>query len=85
MKEINELVRDFDSRVTLSADKLYERFGLENGKEYLQPYYENIEIRRYEENAFWWTVRNRWWTMCCPAMEIRTSIFWNGIRNSGTM
>lgn len=49
MKEINELVRDFDSRVTLSADKLYERFGLENGKEYLQPYYENIEIRRYED------------------------------------
>lgn len=49
MKEINELVRDFDSRVTLSADKLYERFGLENGREYLQPYFENIEIRRYED------------------------------------
>ena len=31
MKEINQLVQDFDSHIFLSADKLYQKFGLENG------------------------------------------------------
>lgn len=29
MIEISELVQEFDSRIVLSAEKLYEQFGLE--------------------------------------------------------
>ena len=49
MKEISELVQGFDSRVTLSADKLYEKFGLENGRTYLEPYFREVEMRLYED------------------------------------
>lgn len=49
MKEISELVQGFDSRVTLSADKLYEKFGLENGRTYLKPYFGHVEMRLYED------------------------------------
>lgn len=30
MKEINELVSEFDDRIILSAERLFERFGKEN-------------------------------------------------------
>lgn len=32
MKEVSELVQSFDDRIVLSAEKLYERFGRENGR-----------------------------------------------------
>ena len=47
MKEITTLVTDFDKRIVLSADKLYENFGLENGSFILKPYFPHIELRRY--------------------------------------
>ena len=31
MAEISQLVQEFDSRIILSAEKLYEKFGKENG------------------------------------------------------
>mgnify|MGYP000320292192 CR=1 FL=1 len=31
MMEVSRLVQGFDERIVLSADKLYERFGRENG------------------------------------------------------
>ena len=31
MQEVSRLVQDFDERIVLSADRLYERFGRENG------------------------------------------------------
>ena len=37
MQEVSQLVQDFDSRIVLSADKLYERFGRENGRQILSP------------------------------------------------
>ena len=49
MKEISELVQGFDSRITLSADRLYEKFGLENGRQYLEPYFRQVEMRMYED------------------------------------
>lgn len=49
MKEISQLVTDFDDRIVLSADKLYERFGKNNGKGLLQPYFSSVEWREYED------------------------------------
>ena len=50
MKEISDLVQRFDSHIQLAADNLYERFGLENGEEILSPYFETIELSRYEDS-----------------------------------
>lgn len=50
MKEITDLVKGFHKQITLSADRLYERFGLENGQSLLAPYFTNIELRRYEDS-----------------------------------
>ena len=50
MREINELVRTFDDRITLSADRLYERFGLENGGELLRPYFDDVQTVIYEDS-----------------------------------
>lgn len=49
MKEITDLVQDFNSLITLSADKLYERFGLENGAVLLAPYFANVKMQIYED------------------------------------
>lgn len=49
MKEITELVKDFDSNITLSHSNLYEIFGLENGEVLLQPYFQTIEKRLYPD------------------------------------
>lgn len=50
MKEITELVQGFQKQITLSADRLYERFGLENGREKLSLYFNTIEQRVYEDS-----------------------------------
>lgn len=49
MKEITDLVQGFNSLITLSADKLYERFGLENGAALLAPYFSSIQMQIYED------------------------------------
>lgn len=38
MAQVSKLVTDFDPRITLSAEKLYRRFGKENGEALLSPY-----------------------------------------------
>ena len=50
MKEISRLVQQFDSRIVLSAEKLYEQFGLENGRNLLKPFFSRIDCRRYEDS-----------------------------------
>jgi len=50
MKEINELVSEFDDRIVLSADRLFERFGKENGTDLLAPYFQNIKWLSYEDS-----------------------------------
>ena len=50
MEEISRLVQDFDSRIILSADKLYEKFGKENGPSILGPYFSKIEWHSYEDS-----------------------------------
>ena len=47
MKEITEIVHNFDSRIQLSNNNLVEHFGLENGKTLLRPYF-----KRYPKYSF---------------------------------
>ena len=49
MKEVSELVQAFDEHIVLSAEKLYERFGRENGAEILGCCFENVEWQTYED------------------------------------
>lgn len=49
MKEITKLVQDFHTQITLSAEKLYENFGMENGKGKLQPYFREVITKWYED------------------------------------
>ena len=50
MKEISKLVTQFDSRIVLSAEKLYDNFGLENGEEILKSCFSSIECSLYEDS-----------------------------------
>lgn len=49
MREITELVQQFRKEIVLSADVLYERFGLENGAQLLAPFFAKVEERNYED------------------------------------
>lgn len=50
MAEVSKLVTDFDSRIILSAEKLYQRFGKENGESLLAPCFDNPDWRAYEDS-----------------------------------
>ncbi len=50
MKEITDLVLGFHSSISLSADKLYQRFGIENGKDLLDPYFDIVECIMYDDS-----------------------------------
>ena len=50
MQEVSQLVQDFDERIVLSADKLYERFGRENGQTILEPYFSGISWESYDDS-----------------------------------
>lgn len=52
MREIEELVLGFDDRIVLSAERLYERFGRENGAALLAPYFSEIQWLRYEDSLY---------------------------------
>ena len=51
MKEISKLVSDFDDRILLSKNHLYEKFGKENGQELLMPFFQggSCEWVQYED------------------------------------
>jgi len=49
MKEIRQLVQDFNPQIRLSEEPLYEVFGLANGEEKLKPYFSSVELRRYDD------------------------------------
>lgn len=50
MKEINEIVKEFDDRIVLSSNNLNLKFGLENGKEQLNKYFESVQLNLYEDS-----------------------------------
>lgn len=50
MKEVSQLVTDFDERIALSGAKLYEQFGLDNGYDILATYFSQTEVLLYEDS-----------------------------------
>ena len=50
MKEITDLVKEYDARIVLSKINLFDVFGLENGEEILNKVFDSIELRRYEDD-----------------------------------
>lgn len=50
MREVSQLVTDFDDRIVLSANKLYERFGRENGADILVPFFSQVTWSKYEDS-----------------------------------
>ena len=49
MKEITELVKEFDPRIELAATELYHIFGLDNGTGILEKQFAHVEKRIYED------------------------------------
>lgn len=49
MKEITDLIKEFNPKITLSNIKLYDIFGLENGKIILEPYFKKIETLIHDD------------------------------------
>lgn len=49
MHEITDLVQSFNPNIVLSSTNLYERFGLDNGRQILQPYFKNISCHKYHD------------------------------------
>lgn len=49
MREVSALVQEFDERIALSADKLYEKFGKENGAGILEQVFPRAAWRQYED------------------------------------
>ena len=50
MKEVNKLVYDFDQRIVLAAENLYDRFGRENGIRILSKVFEDVSWQQYEDS-----------------------------------
>ncbi len=50
MKEVSQLVQEFDDRIILAAEMLYEIFGRSNGLEILYPYYKQVSWVAYEDS-----------------------------------
>lgn len=52
MMEVSKLVSDYDERIVLAAENLYDRFGKENGGEILGKYFEEIKWIQYEDSLY---------------------------------
>lgn len=49
MKEITDLIKEYNPKVTLSQIPLYDLFGLENGKTHLGAYFHSIRLVKHED------------------------------------
>lgn len=49
MKEITDIVQNFDSRINLSNHSLYDVFGLENGECILKQYFTSVQRMDYQD------------------------------------
>lgn len=50
MKEITDIVQNFDSRINLSNHSLYDVFGLENGECILKQYFASVQRMDYQDS-----------------------------------
>lgn len=49
MREISELVNEFDNRIVLSESQLYDKFGLDNGENILKQYFDDVQKLEYPD------------------------------------
>ncbi len=49
MREVEEMVEEFRPEIRLSRMKLYDCFGLENGKTWLEKYFTEVTMREYPD------------------------------------
>lgn len=49
MREITDLVQNFNSNIVLSSTNLYERFGLDNGKQILDRFFDDVTCKKYHD------------------------------------
>ncbi|WP_265668813.1 MerR family transcriptional regulator [Lactobacillus amylovorus] len=49
MREITDLVQNFNSNIVLSSTNLYERFGLDNGKQILSKFFSDVTCKKYHD------------------------------------
>lgn len=49
MKELTDIVKSYNKDIQLSNQKLYEIFGLENGKAILTHYFSEVEVKIFED------------------------------------
>lgn len=49
MQEISSLVSGYDKRIALEADKLFEKFGLDDGDKILKKHFSDVERRDYKD------------------------------------
>lgn len=52
MKEISDMMKQFDDRIVLAAKDLYEIFGKTNGKSMLEKEFDLVEWRDYEDSLY---------------------------------
>ena len=52
MKEISDMMKQFDDRIMLAAKDLYEIFGKTNGNEMLEQEFDSVEWRDYEDSLY---------------------------------
>lgn len=50
MKEVTELVQEFNPDIHLATENLYDQFGLENGEDILKSYFRTVVSRIYEDS-----------------------------------
>jgi DNA-binding transcriptional MerR regulator/trans-aconitate methyltransferase len=50
MQEITALVQEFDKHIQLSADKLYDAFGLENGAAQISEFFHDVQLVLYDDS-----------------------------------
>lgn len=49
MHEITDLVKNYNDNIVLSSTNLYERFGLDNGQQILEPFFNDITCHKYQD------------------------------------
>ena len=50
MKEITDLVKEYNPKIVLSNRQLYDVFGLDNGLDILKKYFSKVEKKCYDDH-----------------------------------
>lgn len=49
MKEITDIIKEYNPKITLSNVSLYDVFGLDNGQEILKKYFDDVLLERHDD------------------------------------